>query len=85
MNAARLSHEIDAEHETPMPTLVLTRTQKEPHAASSPSRADDASLSELRRSGRFRVTVATGPSRSIFTFSMTRGPYHTADERRKRG
>ncbi len=49
MSAAPPSHEIDAERETPTPALVLVRTQDEPRAAGSPSRADDASLSELWR------------------------------------
>ncbi len=49
MSAATVSHEIDAEREAPTPALVLMRTRKETRAAGSPSRADDASLSELWR------------------------------------
>jgi hypothetical protein len=47
VSAATLSDEIDAERESPAPTLVLMRTQEEPHAAGGPPRADDASRSEL--------------------------------------
>ena len=43
MSAAARNQEIDAERETPAPALVLMRTQKEPHAAGGPPRADDAS------------------------------------------
>src|SRR5438552_8428594 len=69
----------------PVTITTLTSASSRSAVKTAPSSVSIGSLSELRRSGRFRVTVAIGPSRSIFTFSMTRGPYHTADERRKRG
>jgi RNA polymerase sigma factor (sigma-70 family) len=53
MNAATPEDEIDDESETgaPTPALVLMRTRKEPRAAGSPSRADDASRGDLPRPG----------------------------------
>ena len=64
MSAAPLSHEIDAERETPAPALVPIRTQEEPHAAGGPPRADDASRSELRR------THGTALMRFAFKFTL---------------
>ncbi len=74
MNAATPEDEIGAERETgvPAPTLVLMRTRKEPGAAGSPSRADDASLSELWR--------IHGTVRARFAFKLTLGgKYHAGD------
>ena len=52
-----------------MTTFVAVSSRSSAKAA--PRSVSMGSLSELRRSGRFRVTVAMTPSRSIFTFSMT--------------
>src|SRR5205085_7407793 len=69
-----------------MTTRVAASSRNSANAM--PSSVSIGSLSELRRSGRFRVTVAIAPSRSIVTFSMsadrTTRPVGTANERRRR-
>jgi RNA polymerase sigma-70 factor, ECF subfamily len=66
------THEIDVERETPTPALVLIRTQEEPHAAGSLSRADDVSLSGLRRT--------YGIVRTRYAFKLTLGGNHRAGD-----
>ena len=72
------------------PVTMTTRVPASSRSSANalPSSVSIGSLSEFRRSGRFRVTVAIGPSRSIVTFSMsadrTTRPVDTANQRRRR-
>src|ERR1051326_5426874 len=63
-----------------MTTLVSASSRRAVNAA--PRSVSIGSLRELRRSGRFSVTVATTPSRPTFTFSIDRGRYHAPRRRR---
>src|SRR2546430_5937631 len=62
------------------PVTITTRVaaSSRSSANAAPSSVSIASLSALRRSGRFSVTVAIAPSRASMTLlSLTRGRYHT--------